>query len=286
MDGQRGLFPAAPYMSDESRYPRGYNPHRMREVRDALDKGGLNGAHGTSLGTWMTNGEIWADPRRGRGHRFEQDQIRQTIARSTVPTSDLRHLDSIQTGGSAPGVSGYYVGDEEGFDYPHAKEPAARVYVNGTVKGRTGDEMRAAVEGLHPGQWSPSIYAGPNEVSRTLIHELGHHAQNAPHLDKGGFIPVNGNEYATDSVAQTDPALEADAMNYEEKHFRNDRRFTPATEMSAYDTVLKKHLAGEDMPMERSEWAEDYRHVRNLSASQFDHPYGQTRSPHRQGELW
>ena len=286
MDGQRGLFPAAPYMSDEARYPRGYNPARQREVREALDRGGLNGAHGTMLSTWMTNGEVWADPKQGRGHQFEKDQIRQTIARSTVPTSDLRHLDSIHTGSPTPGASGYYIGDEGSMDYPHTPEPAARVYVGGTIKGRTGDEMRAAVEGLHPGQWSPSVYAGPNEVGRTLIHELGHHAQNAPYLDKGTFVPFNGNEYAADHIAKTDPVLEADATNYEEKHFRNDRRFLPAEEVSAYDKVLKSHLAGEEMPMERSEWAEDYRQVRNLSASQFDHPSGQARPDHRQGELW
>jgi hypothetical protein len=268
MDGQRGLFPAAPYMSDSARYPRGYNPHRMREVRDALDTGGLGHSDGTYIWSSISNGEVEADPKRGRSGYFERDQVRQTIARSTMPTSDLRHLNSIRTGVLEPGAAGFY-NHEESDAWTGKAEPAASVFISGTIKGRTADEMRAEVRyGSRPA--TPSLYDGPNDVGQTLIHELGHHAQNAPHLDQGRSFEWRGNQNSRDPVAVTDPALEAGAVNYEEQHFRNDHRFAPARPVTehAYDQTFIKHAFGAH-PAERANWALAYGKVRNLSAEQF-----------------
>ncbi len=111
----------------------------------------------------------------------------ETLARSTVPASDLEGLTSIDIKGKEPGKENY-----AGYYQSHiGRGPPASQHAASTqelIPGVTPREEKAGRIVLSPGE----DYKEPGQSEMTLLHELGHHASwmrgqssamyHAPHL--------------------------------------------------------------------------------------------------------
>jgi hypothetical protein len=149
--GQGKLF-ADPKPTDEHRWPRGYTPERMHEVR----------RWGPNVGPLPGEGRF--DP---KSHQMERG-LQEHIARSTTPVSDF----------SATTVEGHH------RSYPlsirpgtiHPDRPnASGTYGSGGTDSRQGDiTLASPVSGRSTGQ--------------TLLHELGHHRSHKVENEGAGTV--------------------------------------------------------------------------------------------------
>jgi len=242
------------WMQDSERYPRGYNPERMREVSEAIE------------GTKRLSG----DPE-------EVAQMKEDVARSTVPASDLRNLDIVRAGNTSDavnesGVSGWFKPGMEA-EQPH---PSAKYTESASYRLKDGSEEQLPVSRLHV-----TVRSGTsrNERSRALIHALGHHAENLPVLDKrqslwdSGTGPSEAAEQVGTSSqwdADTLASKEASAEDYADIHHRDDRRSEPAGK-SFWDTTSEENQKSEG---NLGRFSRSYARRRNLS-TQFDAVEGQ-----------
>lgn len=144
--GQGKLF-SDPKPIDVHRYPRGYAPERMAEIRAAP----------TEISVLPKRSQATTDP-------FQVRQIQESIARSTTPASDLESLSRIKAGVKSIG-GGQYTSRE--------------VKLRGAPpKGKTYNFRKKSFKdrGFDFGQQSDE---------HTLMHELGHHrsqyVERTPH---------------------------------------------------------------------------------------------------------
>lgn len=166
----------------ESRQPRGYSPERMQAVRKTLTPGGIN----------RSNMEAYEISRTGKTPTVVsgQDQAMRTVARSTVPLSDIQ------------GKSGM------GNVSMHATKSIDTGAYNGIQSGAAG-EYRKAV-----GPYDPTIHVAPKYTNTFVpIHEIGHHVDRAepyktPH-QKGraeGFADAYADKHAKKPGYKRQPA--------------------------------------------------------------------------------
>lgn len=199
---QKGLFPAAPYMSPEARYPRGYTPERMRAVQRALPALDVVEPPEESL-----------EHKGGTRKAFTALHIRgvhETIARSTVP---LEHLNGI----------GYVVSNDNALDMGNGNM-AGGVRRHLYTPGRS----EIAIQPMHTTVGSSRVgrrdrgmsdrdLARHAAIGHTLIHEIGHHVSQPETRPDRSFVHGSmGWSY--------DPVEEATADDYAEKHWRHDPR--------------------------------------------------------------
>lgn len=160
-------------------YHRGYGPERQAEAREHVEVGYQN---------WMRNSK-------GANTGEQRARLMDTIARSTVPSEDLR---AESEGRMGPMRVKYHTGMFLNHIQAHG------IY---QAKGGTTDQGQPAIT-LHPGA----------EETTTAIHELGHHVSNARKTE-------HSQNYKTDQPAMRGQE-EAFADNYAQEHFR-DRRGKP-----------------------------------------------------------
>ena len=249
--GQGMLARPAAFMEPAQRYPRGYTPGRLREMTEALKD------------THLSTG--WGPPEKGLASQYEEKaRVRETLARSTVPAAHVRGLESVTTGATLDSNTlGEYEHTSASFN-PNSgrtrREPVARLEVGARMtEGLTLEEdMRGE-----------SAFADVNRVGRTLIHEVGHHVQNQPHLESGKAMRQRDSLHV---MLMGDPTHEAGAENYADQHFREDPRFPAGSRANAYDTRLIQHWkngpsrTGFDF---EKRWTKQYEKNRNLSREQF-----------------
>lgn len=151
---QRTLFPA-PKPRDSDRWPRGYTPERMDEVRKALPESNVR-----DLGRPARHLSPVQFPQRQR-------QIYDTLARSTVPTEAFS--DAMISTGSHVGiedrrkVKGHHVGSRS----------------KGTSQANVFERTKQQKRWRNPS-------AEQESREKTLIHEIGHHVSD------GQFGPYQG----------------------------------------------------------------------------------------------
>jgi len=132
-------------------------------------------------------------------------KMKETLARSTVPASDLEGLTHIDLKGKEPGKEqwgGYYqsqIGRGQ-----KATQRAARV--DEMIPGVTPREQKAGHIVLSP---DPDEFHEPGHSEMTLLHELGHHASW-----------MRGRPHAMYNSPHYRAAEEASADTYSLRHFR------------------------------------------------------------------
>lgn len=238
--GQGMLARPAHWMTAQERYPRGYTPQRQREVSEAL-----NGVQFRASNADLFVGYTAA--------RREEDFVRQAITRSTIPVAQLRGLQKVvPTSGAVADTSlAHY---KFGNSYSDGRiEPMAHLHIKDPIDSKS--------EYVVPNTDTPQ---SPNDVSRSIIHELGHHVQNLPYLDRGR--PYRPRTSFTSRVRD-----EADAENFADQHHVDDPRFPPSEEIhGGYDRTLIAHVSGsEPLDSYGKKWAREYRKHRLLNLDQF-----------------
>lgn len=231
VQGQKGMFPAAPYMSDAKRYKRGYSPGRMAEVRDALMRTQPNGdiipgtttsrlsrqsgVHAPELSDSLTEGGKKALT------NLHQRGVHEAIARSTIPARALRSsVGSIET-------------DEGKLTAYHAaglfESQGKRVVVQ---QMRAGDKRigvgHQALLKRYPDQarrLKTRQFAKDDDersTAETLIHELGHarsYNNDSRNMDRRAFPHEQ-----TWSGSEVSGPEEAFADDHAVTHHRQDPR--------------------------------------------------------------
>jgi hypothetical protein len=238
---QLSMFPAKPYMSDASRWPRGYTPERQAAVESALSS--------TQFGDKDSR---WAVPG-ARDAREEAAVQMDTIKRSSIPVKHLRGLRSVSYNNMQPAEA---AGSYQFRTNAMPSKPEARVSLYTPVKQVEGGDYL-----------SPRSY-----MERGLIHELGHHYNNLTFLDRKSKNP----EYTLPSsrVFPTMPSQvkeEARAENYADEHYVADRRTPKEKTVTGYDERFldaerEHHYFGKSGD---ERFRKPYAAVRNLSAPQF-----------------
>lgn len=234
-EGQQGLFPAAPHLSDAARYPRGYTPERQREVTSALRIGGddpvARSAHEPHP-SWDASMHDEAK----KLNAYHERGLVDAVARSTIPASHLRerregtyqHQDGAARIGhiaynphwaDAEGAHGFFqTYGQQHTEHAHEQLLPHRSIVVGQAFGEERGNLR------------PQRSMEKDErVARTLVHELGHH-DSAAHDDWEAHLDRQEVDYNTDSV----PAEEAYADHYAAKHYRQDPRLRTTVKHNDY----------------------------------------------------
>lgn len=214
-DGQPWLFSPEElgirprdWMSDDKRYPRGFTPERQREVTDALSD---------------TDFSLNPDPNDPSAAHEEEAFIRQAIARSGVPAEELRGLRGVRTEDvKIPGAQGSY-------------DP--------------NDNVLNVYQSLGKKRFQPEgSVQSPNDISKVLIHELGHHNDSKTATDPAitprfEFDSNDSIALAEQGVARTAArtgAQEARADNYMDDYGVDDPRFPKSTIRSGYTANADK----------------------------------------------
>ena len=143
------MLPGMRNMQHRQFWPHGYTPDRLDAVRDAMPQ--------------MGRANVWDTPE----YRKEQDQLTKAVARSSVPTRDLRGLREIRTGvvRADPSLARIYDPDRHNgvYNYDHPNGPTIG------LQHRYAQPIK--VEGGRGAR-----QAARNQRDHTLIHEIGHHA--------------------------------------------------------------------------------------------------------------
>lgn len=195
-------------MLPERRYPRGYTPRRQQEVSNALQ----NTEFDVSTGQGM------------QADKEEESFIRQAITRSTIPADDLSELNRVVSHLPNEEYSGL------GRYNPHAKRLQMGTFFGADRAGG-----------------SASISDNPNDASKILIHELGHHAdrdRRSPKLSSYGKSRLNGASQLFVNEAARRGSNEANANNYMDTHHVDDPRFPASTLTNPHETAVIDALIG------------------------------------------
>lgn len=230
-------------MTTQDRYPRGYSPERQSEVSQALNRVQFRASRASLLD-------------RESGMR-EVSFARQAIMRSRIPVEHLRGLEGVHM--TSPSVSqDSYAHYSFGRHLNDGRiDPEASLHVRDPIDSRSNVVVLRSSKDNHQ---------GPNDVSRSMVHELGHHVQNLPRLDKG--VPYRARSSFRGYVRD-----EADAENYADTYHVDDRRFPPADTRSGYDLTLIDHANRALVSGTYAHrFANEYRKHRQLNLSQFMPP--------------
>lgn len=211
-------------VSDEDRYPRGYTPERMREVKSALRYDPRHGGYGRVLTPNAADvlphkqsafkGHTGKDFERGpwMGRNEGSAKVAETVARSTMPIAwgkEKGDGPTIHIGGTKRDIG---LGRVEGGFYQSGRSGGFRheVFV--------GAKNHPDYDPEEPENFEPRTYKDDEAHMRinqqqTLIHELGHHHSN-----------ITGTEHSTYRTPTQRGAEEAYADDFKDEHFRPDPR--------------------------------------------------------------
>ncbi len=231
--------------------PRGYSVNRLREVT-AATKDVKYGYQGSSEGSpfgvvpqagrmqtdWWSPGQKQVDPMaRGKA------KIRDTIARSTMPTEQLKGLTSIHSMGYDDRIAGSY---EPGYK-------SINLHNSGKPEGFSDEMENHPKRTKHPEQRGP---INPNDEV-TLMHELGHHASNMKKRI----------QYKTDPQQARE---EGRADNAALTHWREDTR-SVGHEGGHFDPRAHTYLSRKD-PLTQGDLEPEYRKTFGPKSAGLDRP--------------
>jgi hypothetical protein len=192
----------------EHRYPRGYTPERMDEVRTAMvgkiHSGGAFFDSPSYSGTGATLDSPFNVP---HGPRL----VREAIARSDVPVKDLRGLNrlTLEHGMRAARAFGSY-------------DPPAKSISMEPVHGSFANSRGLMItESMQKSRKGITRTAAKPWFDAALIHEIGHHVDFSRAFPKG-INPLENREVLTSPLGRG--KAEGKADTYMLKRFRNDPR--------------------------------------------------------------
>lgn len=226
-------------LNPQQRWPRGYTPERRDEIAGALKDTVIMDR--VSHPVRSRDPEDWEQGRYAR-YPHAEARVVDTLARSTVPASDIQGLERIHDKPHTGHLATYW---------PAKKEMAVTMF--GSRPTSTGRSLKE--EGEH-----------------SLIHELGHHVDKAHtgeterHMQQGVAAKV---EYATPGgpEAVRSGLAEGVADNYYVEHFRGRGRKRERVTQGHYETNFAPDEIRRKYP--------GYTHVRptpefsNLNGAQF-----------------
>jgi hypothetical protein len=231
-------------LNPQQRWPKGYSPDRLNEVRGALSKTSMY-ADPESVGV-----EEEDHAGRTRVEREHRPRVEQALARSTVPAEHLHDLDTLHNEVNE-GTSGTY--------WPRPK-----------ITGET--TLAVDMSGYHEGS---------REAEKTLLHEVGHHVDYEHSLDRHRLVPQVAESHAWKDKGpyQDKPnasgkaqayskvqagVMEATADNYMTQHYRTHGRNPKPETTGRYEENFTPEQREKQYP-----GYNDVRAPKNLSSQQF-----------------